>query len=251
MTPTDIKSKQRRILAENVSKNFPVETNDVNEVPHCKITLPSIGSSNLNDHYSMSTDPNGICHIINNHFFKEVESQDGNLLKSRIGTVKDAFELKNTFSWLNFEIFIHNDIKADDILEIIKSPQEMPIDCFVCCILSHGFYDGVYGSDGKKVTFDEMQAAINGNSAPWLIGKPKLFFIQACQGDDKQKDALLCKDSSVRNSRAEETPNNDWGDWNSLAEGADFCVSIATTPGIYSFMLTKRVSNNFVYIKNL
>ena len=225
LTPTDIKNNHRRIPAVNISKNFPVESNDVNEIPQLKKTLPIFESNYIDNSYSIGV-PSGICHIINNQFLNDINSEDDRLLMSRNGTIKDVIELKNTFSWLNFKVFIHDDIEANNILKIISSPQKNPIDCFVCCILSHGFYDGVYGSDGKKVTFDEMQAAINGNSARWLLGKPKLFFIQACQGDEEEKEAL-CKDSSVSNSKPKETLDN----FTNLAEDADFCFSVATTPG--------------------
>lgn len=55
-------------------------------------------------------------------------------------------------------------------------------DCFVCCILSHGSSDGVYGTDKNIVSVDEIREPFNGSNCRNLAGKPKLFFIQACRG---------------------------------------------------------------------
>ncbi|CAL8349420.1 unnamed protein product [Arctogadus glacialis] len=57
-------------------------------------------------------------------------------------------------------------------------------DAFVCCVLSHGDEDVVSGVDGKTLPISDITSAFNGEHCPALIGKPKVFFIQACQGPD-------------------------------------------------------------------
>jgi len=53
---------------------------------------------------------------------------------------------------------------------------------FVLCILSHGERESVYGSDGVLVKVEELETAFDGKHCKQLIGRPKLFLIQACQG---------------------------------------------------------------------
>ncbi|XP_047134546.1 caspase-7 isoform X1 [Hydra vulgaris] len=187
-------------------------------------------------YYALNSNPVGICHIISNSFNEIVESEDKKILLKRTGTQKDVIELVKIFCWLNFKIDLHYDKDAQSILDIIKNPplNEENVDCFVCCILSHGFQDGVYGADGKKLEFSDMQAAIRGSSAKWLIGKPKIFFIQACQGNDNENEVLIA-DSPTSNDQGHKTSD----DSKSLADNADFCFSVAANPGTVSWRNTK------------
>ena len=59
-------------------------------------------------------------------------------------------------------------------------------DCFVCCILSHGTTGHIYGADGNLVNISDLTGPLKSVVCPTLAGKPKLFFIQACQGREKQ-----------------------------------------------------------------
>jgi len=55
-------------------------------------------------------------------------------------------------------------------------------DAFVLVLLTHGSQGSVYGVDGEKVLIDEITTLFDGSHCPQLQNKPKLFFIQACQG---------------------------------------------------------------------
>ena len=55
-------------------------------------------------------------------------------------------------------------------------------DAFICVILSHGRKGCVLGTDRQPVELEKLFALFDGNKCPNLIGKPKIFFIQACQG---------------------------------------------------------------------
>ncbi|XP_065645579.1 caspase-8-like [Hydra vulgaris] len=169
-------------------------------------------------YYALNSNPVGICHIICKSFDESVETIDFYPFTRRAGTQYDVIELEKVFSWLNFKINLHYDKDAQSILDIIKSPplNEEKIDCFVCCILSHGFQDGVYGADGKELDFSDMQAAICDSSAKWLIGKPKLFFIAASQRERYETSNNLNSLKSL-----DET-----------FDFADFCFSVAASPVI-------------------
>lgn len=55
-------------------------------------------------------------------------------------------------------------------------------DSFVFIILTHGTAGKVLGTDGVKIGIDEIVNKFDGGNCQQLISKPKLFFIQACQG---------------------------------------------------------------------
>jgi caspase 10 len=60
-------------------------------------------------------------------------------------------------------------------------------DCFVCCILSHGGTDEVSGVNNKSVSLKKITSYFTARKCTTLAGKPKLFFIQTCQGNKKMK----------------------------------------------------------------
>lgn len=73
------------------------------------------------------------------------------------------------------------------MLEAIQaqaSEDHTNYNCFVCAVLTHGERDIVYGVDGKTISLDDLKNSVDGDNCPTLIGKPKLFFIQACQGSE-------------------------------------------------------------------
>lgn len=49
---------------------------------------------------------------------------------------------------------------------------------FVCVLLSHGEEGVIFGTDGQE-KFENLTKHFKGDRCPSLVGKPKLFFIQA------------------------------------------------------------------------
>uniref|UniRef100_A0A2K6TPL8 Caspase-8 n=1 Tax=Saimiri boliviensis boliviensis TaxID=39432 RepID=A0A2K6TPL8_SAIBB len=106
--------------------------------------------------------------------------------------------LSKTFKELHFEIKPYNDCTAERIYEILQIYQRMDHsnkDCFICCILSHGDKGIIYGTDGREAPIYELTSQFTGLKCPSLAGKPKVFFIQACQGDNYQKGIPVETDS--------------------------------------------------------
>lgn len=64
-------------------------------------------------------------------------------------------------------------------------------DAFVCCILSHGAKGAVYGVDLKPLSIKQLTRTFNASALSPLSGKPKVFLIQACQGDRSHPGVLL------------------------------------------------------------
>lgn len=56
-----------------------------------------------------------------------------------------------------------------------------PFDAFVCCILTHGNLGVVYTSDAVPIRILDIVEFFTDKNCSSLRGKPKMFFIQACQ----------------------------------------------------------------------
>lgn len=59
--------------------------------------------------------------------------------------------------------------------------QAKKIDCFICCLMSHGFAGGIYGSDGRSLYISEAESYFSSVYCPGLEAKPRVFLISACQ----------------------------------------------------------------------
>lgn len=82
------------------------------------------------------------------------------------------------------------DFKMNRRLVEVSFEDHSQYDCFVCCILSHGVLQNIYGTNGRLVRIAELTGIFRSGKCPSLAGKPKLFFIQACQGREKQGGRL-------------------------------------------------------------
>ncbi|TRY89818.1 hypothetical protein DNTS_018566 [Danionella cerebrum] len=123
----------------------------------------------------------GQCIIINN---KNFQRQTG--MGVRNGTDEDVKNVLATFSKLGFKIKVNNDQTVSQMLNLLtKASQEdhSSSAMFVCVLLSHGDDGVIYGTD-KSIELKQLFRLFRGDRCKSLVGKPKLFFIQACRGSD-------------------------------------------------------------------
>uniref|UniRef100_A0A8C7AMJ8 Caspase-8 n=1 Tax=Neovison vison TaxID=452646 RepID=A0A8C7AMJ8_NEOVI len=142
--------------------------------------------------------------------------------------------LRQTFSELHFEIVPFRDSTAKKICDVLKSYQSMDHttrDCFICCILSHGDKGIIYGCDGQGVPICELTSYFTGSKCPSLAGKPKIFFIQACQGDNYQKGIPVETDSEQNEACYE----SDSCQKRYIPDDADFLLGMATVNNCVSY----------------
>ncbi|KAM9346833.1 caspase-8 [Symphorus nematophorus] len=185
--------------------------------------------------YPMTSPKRGFCLIINNYDF--TKSKNG-LLK-REGTMIDEDCLQKVFKWLSFEVETLRDCTGERMLSVMQElgrRSHSQMDCLVCCILSHGLEGSVYGVDGLTVTISKLMEPFNGSNCSSLTEKPKLFFIQACQGTKEQKPVYIESDSPahglIRSDAIEAR--------NSIPSDADFLLGMATVPSYVSFRERKN-----------
>ena len=197
-------------LKKSPQESFDYDTtNERNKVVAENECLPGGTLCNQLDevgHYEMKKIPRGVCIIINNTFKRSdgqepVKTSEGDELKERKGTDVDKERLKSTFEWLQFKVYVETDLTAERIRNLFENvangfdihgnPGEdsefqkilrSSSDCFVFCILSHGFDGGIYGVDGECVKTVDIRKYLAADQCVHLAGKPKLGFIQACRG---------------------------------------------------------------------
>ena len=172
--------------------------------------------------YPMTQRPRGITLIISNEHFEENPS-----LQDRQGNQKDVEQLRDLWQFLNFEVVLRQDLVSQEIYNAIREISTMDhsqYDCFVCCLLSHGADGGIFGTDCELVEIKDITAMFKGVACPTLANKPKLFFIQACRGQNFDRGARYEADA------AEVSPE-DAMRHNAEPNESHFLLGYATPPG--------------------
>uniref|UniRef100_A0A673H4T7 Caspase 20, apoptosis-related cysteine peptidase n=1 Tax=Sinocyclocheilus rhinocerous TaxID=307959 RepID=A0A673H4T7_9TELE len=142
--------------------------------------------------------------------------------------------LEKVFRWLGFEVVAHRNKTAAEMKNLLKDVgKTVDGDCFVCCILSHGLKEGVYGTDGAVISVDEIREPFNGNNCQRLVGKPKMFFIQACRGKRNQDHVLVQADSSEDGESEMEVDGDDFDI--TIPADTDFLIARSATDGHLSY----------------
>nr|XP_055068335.1 caspase-8-like isoform X4 [Misgurnus anguillicaudatus] len=199
------------------------------------------------DYYPISHRPVGHCLIINNYDFEMSETSDGLKLRNRKGTDTDKESLERVFKKMHFEITVKDDLTASEMLELVKQFAEKDhsqMDIFVCCVLSHGEKGAVYGVDGKQVEIRELTQ--HPAKCQTLANKPKLFFIQACQGKVGQKAMWMADGPEQEEGTYEEDAQK--VAYNSIHIEADLLIGMATVEDYQSYRHTTEGS---IYIQEL
>lgn len=233
-------------------------------VKHCNVRSELVRKNWLSPNvYSMKKLCRGRCLIISNQVFHGPLEKDKHgvmrcILPARQGTVKDVEDLKELFCQLHFDVFTRSECTAQDIhSELLREASHSDhnqAECFVCVICSHGTKTGIYGTDGKIISLENVTKYFDGNHCKALQSKPKLFFIQACQGEmadrpsasdvaDAGQDLsnLLEKTHISENSDETDAAREEAEEQNPSAgpTKADMLVACATHPGYVSLRNTR------------
>uniref|UniRef100_F6QK70 Caspase-9 n=1 Tax=Monodelphis domestica TaxID=13616 RepID=F6QK70_MONDO len=199
--------------------------------------------------YTLNSDPCGYCLIINN-----VDFCASSGLSSRKGSNIDCEKMHNRFQALHFAVEVERNLSAKGMgaaLQQLAERDHSALDCCVVVILSHGcqashiqFPGAIHGTDGASISVERIVNIFSGSRCPSLGGKPKLFFIQACGGDQRdhgfQVSSNIPEDKSPGSDpETDATPfqnNFDQPDAvASLPTPSDILVSYSTFPGFVSW----------------
>lgn len=140
----------------------------------------------------------GVCYIVNQErFYPSKQSIElcFEKLEDRRGSQQDVNQLKKTMEHFNFNVITDTDLKYDEIPKRLKHVLKYNVQdhdsVFILCILSHGIEGCIYSADSIPLKVREIQNILDSNDAAKLIGKPKVFIIQACQSTPEPPNQLV------------------------------------------------------------
>ncbi|XP_032042915.1 caspase-6 [Aythya fuligula] len=197
------------------------------------------------EQYKMTHRRRGVALIFNHeHFYWQL------MLPERRGTSADGNNLKRSLTDLGFEVRDFENLRAGDVLQKVREASQddhSDADCFVCVYLSHGENDHVYAYDGQ-IKIETITNMFRGDKCPSLVGKPKIFIIQACRGD-KHDDPVIVQDTVDGREEAivNETEVDAAGVY-TLPAGADFLMCYSVAQGYFSH---RETINGSWYIQDL
>ncbi|XP_062321786.1 caspase-2 isoform X2 [Osmerus eperlanus] len=145
---------------------------------------PDFYLSHYPQSYPMVSSRRGLALVISNTVF-EATAPD---LETRKGGEVDEEVLRKVFTELEYQVTVQRDLTAQDMrmcIEAFRRQQDHGnMDSSVLCLLSHGVEGAVYGTDGELLPLDWVFEAFDNAHCPLLQNKPKMFFIQACRGEE-------------------------------------------------------------------
>ncbi|KAL1382257.1 hypothetical protein pipiens_013273 [Culex pipiens pipiens] len=145
-------------------------------------------------------------------------------LNDRRGTEVDKLAILNIFTAFGYQPLVVENIPHAEILVQVEHAVNAvkSTHCsLVVCLLSHGQEGKIYGSNSIPVNVKSIERAM---AAEKLTGKPKLLFVQACQGPDLQSAVEIPQKLEHDGPSSEKT----------ASVFVDFLVAWSTVPGFAS-----------------
>ncbi|CAL1531056.1 unnamed protein product [Lymnaea stagnalis] len=199
--------------------------------------------------YSMNTSPRGKALIINNEIFQ--------FLSSRDGSERDMEMTIDMFKFLDFEVSVKKNQTSEEmkssLYNFANDTSLGSVSALAVVIMSHGHSDDtIFGIDGEMIhrapvnyiTKFDCQQSFTGKKCPLMIGKPKLFIIQACRGDEEDQpltnnpisEAWIRSDSVNRDEVSSDANEGDLqSDGPRLADTADMCFVHSSSLGYKAY----------------
>lgn len=141
--------------------------------------------SHYQQSYRIKSSPRGLALVISNVNFDPCAAPDLDLRK---GGEVDEEVLRKVFTELDYMVTVRRDLTAQDMKMCIENfsrrSDHRTVDSCVVCLLSHGVEGAIYGTDGQLLQLEWVFEAFDNAHCPLLQNKPKMFFIQACRGEE-------------------------------------------------------------------
>lgn len=106
-------------------------------------------------------------------------------VKPRPGTDEDCESLEKVLKEMRFKVKTYKDLKYEKIKEIIQAAakKEYPkLGCIMIVVMTHGSNNCIDANDGSY-RCKELWEPFKEENCPSLANRPKLFIVQACQGN--------------------------------------------------------------------
>ena len=201
-------------------------------------------ASSLLEKYDMSYNKRGKCVIIN------IQKYVNDLQKERIWSQIDVTNVKTTFEKLDFDVDLYqnlNSIQINNLITTMSLLDHSDADCFACVLMAHGYEDTIIASDNEEVSIDDILNPIK--ECKSLNHKPKLFFVQACRGDNEiqRPKQIINYNNSVTDSLPSSSQKDKPRKKQLIAE-SDVLVFNSTLPGHKSW---GRITTGTIFISKL
>jgi caspase 7 len=149
--------------------------------------------------YKMDHAKRGLALVIN------INKYDPNpfKLEEREWSKVDVANLMKTLKYLEFDLDLAENLTKSQIikrLQKIVSINHENSDCFLCVVMSHGTEDNIVTNNCELISFEEIMEPIKGCKS--LFNKPKMFFFQACRGENEIKSRA----SSANSTKSDRGP---------------------------------------------
>ncbi|XP_044295478.1 caspase-2 isoform X2 [Varanus komodoensis] len=218
-----------------------LDNGDGPHYPQVKPCTPEFYHAHEHLAYKLKSRPRGLAFILSNvRFSNETD------LEFRSGGNVDYAALDMLFKHLGYQVVVRHDQTAEEIQEELEKFSKLPahrdVDSCIVSLLSHGIEGGVYGVDGRLVQLQEIFRLFDNANCPNLQNKPKMFFVQACRGDETDRGV----DQIDGNERAD-SPGCEESDANEnqklrLPTCSDMICGYACLKGTAAMRNTKRGS---------
>lgn len=142
--------------------------------------------------------------------------------------MKEADRLFKALSNCNYAVQLHYDLTAEEIQGLYeKECDEDHGDYFVSILSSHGEEGVIFDCEGQPVDLTQIFNTLSLPRSHKLAGKPKIFFIQACRGEEIDPGVWVQTDSG-------EPQKDCFSHYLSIPENT--AVMFACSPGYAAFI---------------
>ena len=177
--------------------------------------------------------------IINNVVFTKAEVT----LDERVGSNEDVKKIEETFAelgWKTADSYILENPTKGEITEKIQELKSLKkkVSCIAVFIMSHGGKKGSLWADDRRYSlYKNVIDQLSGDKCPCLTGKPKLIFIQACQGsrDDRGNQVKMPKNKPIQDSSESRGANSHFYRDTQIPSCSDIFVFKASYTGYVSY----------------
>ena len=187
--------------------------------------------------------------IINNTDFKNA--------KNLPGGDKDEQDLFKLFFSLRFEVKIHRNLTANEMVHKLESySKRRHTGAFFLIILSHGTIakgnEVIMGTDSKPVTMNDIESSFHATKCPTLRKMPKIFLIDACRGNQQERaysEPQSHDTSSLLPKSAGQNPRNRRV---ARLDTSNFLLVYASTHGHVAYTTERgsRLTQTFIEVTN-
>ncbi|XP_059485223.1 caspase-1-like isoform X2 [Neocloeon triangulifer] len=199
--------------------------------PSWTVDAPSPVADIYAEEYNMNHPRRGVALILNHEHFEYEDVREG--------SDKDCAKLHRVYQRLGFDVRIHNDLNFNEVMTTLRklSQEDHSMnDCLLVTVLTHGAKGELYARD-HTYDADKLWLNFTADRCRSLAGKPKIFIIQACRGQNLDSGTLM----AIRKTSASTAPGADAVDASggsvryAIPNNADIIIANATIEGYFAW----------------